>query len=175
MQIKDLYQNRKANLVQKLTTVLSDLLKYGSMLQEIRSRKDVVSENKEIVKKGISAYFEKVASKIETARCQMMDDVDAASSEDLNKLEILGNTIQTHVHTMKEYISQMRNDDIGEKILFIFYGTCAISDTMPPKCQNVSFSGIAKYSEGTLDSMLTKKLSGYVWNSPVDVKLLEKD
>jgi hypothetical protein len=70
--ISDLFQNKKEKFEQKPTTVLSELPKYESKLQEIRNRKDLVSENKEIVKKEIGEYFEKVASKIETARRQMV-------------------------------------------------------------------------------------------------------
>jgi hypothetical protein len=54
------------------------------------------------VKKEIGAYFEKVASKFQTVRRQIKDDLDATSSEDLNYLDVLENIMHTHLETMKE-------------------------------------------------------------------------
>lgn len=56
MGIGDLFQNKKEKLEQKLTTVLAELPKYESKLQEIRGRKEMVSENKEIAKKEICIF-----------------------------------------------------------------------------------------------------------------------
>lgn len=73
---------------------------------------------------------------------------------------------------MREYMVNIQNEDLQEKMAFIFYTACALDDNMPHPTP-LSVPGMLKYSEGRFDKAMVKTLSGRVFNSTENIKLLE--
>lgn len=71
-------------------------------------------------------------------------------------------------------MSNFQNEDLQEKIAFIFYTHCS-TDDIPKECPTFSSPGILEYSEGCLERTLMCRIAGGVWKSPKNSKLLEKE
>lgn len=170
--IAELFRLKKEKLEQKLSTVRSELPKYESELEMIRRRQMEVSKNKDIVKKGIGDYFDKAISTINASRHQLLKSVDEKTSADINILKDKENSLQSYVQNMREYVVNIQNDDLQEKIAFIFYSACALDDNMPHPTP-LLIPKMLQYSEGRFDKAMVKTLSGRVFHSTENIKLLD--
>lgn len=74
---------------------------------------------------------------------------------------------------MREYMVNFQNENLQEKIVFIFYTACEIDNDMPQP-NSSSIPGLIKYFVGRFDKALVKAVSGCLFDSAENSKLLEK-
>lgn len=172
IEIGKFFRFKKEKLEQKLSFVRSELPKYESELENVRRCQMEVSENKEIVKKEIDDYFERVISTLDASRHQLLKHVDEKTSAVHSLLQDKENTLQSYAQNMREYMVNIQNKDLREKIAFIFYTSCELDDFMPQSI-SLSIPGKIKYSEGRFDETIAKTFSGRLFNCTENIKLLE--
>lgn len=131
-------------------------------------------QHKESTIKAIDDYFKKAILTLNWFKQELLDNVDAKTSADIKMLIDQENTLQTYIQNMREYMVNFQNEDLQEKIAFIFYTLCS-TDDIPKECPSFSSPGILKYSEGCLEKNVMSRISGNVWKSPKSFKLLEKE
>lgn len=95
------------------------------------------------------------------------------TSEDIDLLKDKEKILQSCVQNMQEYMVNFQNENFQEKIVFIFYTACEIDNDMPQSISS-SIPGIIKYLEGRFDKALVKAVSGRLFDSAENSKLLEK-
>lgn len=152
-------------LEQKLSAVLSELPKYESELENVRVRQKIVSENNDTVKNEIVAYFKKLFSTLDASKHRLLNSVDLKTKADLNILKNQENDVQNYIQTMQEYMANIQNDDLQERISFILYNIRVTDNTFPRIFQQCSVPGMMKYSDGHLDKVLVQTITGRVYNS----------
>lgn len=172
--IAKLFQIKKEKLEQKLTNFCSELPKYESELEKVKGRQNDVPQHKESTIKAIDDYFKRAISTLNGLKQELLDNVDAKTSADINVLKDQQNTLQNYIKNIREYMSNFQNEDLQEKIAFIFYTHCSIDD-IPKECPTFSSPGILEYSEGCLERTLMCRIAGGVWKSPKNSKLLERE
>lgn len=124
--------------------------------------------------KAIDLYFKRAITTIDDFKQQLLNNVDAKTLTDINVLKDQENTLQTYIQNMQEYIVNFQNEDLQEKLAFIFY-THGSTDDIPKECPSLSSPGILKYSEGCLEKSFLRRISGNLWKSPKNSKLLKKE
>lgn len=171
--IVQLFQDKKEKLEQKLSAGRSELSKYESKLKRVRMRQQDVTENKDVVKKEIMAYFDKIFTTLDASKQQLLKSVDVKTLADLNILKSHENILQGDIQYMRKYMENVQNENLQEKIAFFFYTVCATEDTFPKLIPSFSIPGRIKYSMGIFDKALVTTLSGRVFNCTGNIKLLE--
>lgn len=73
---------------------------------------------------------------------------------------------------MWEYMVKIKNKDLWEKIVFIFYIFCELDDFMLYLILLLIFGKI-KYFEGCFDKIIVKILFGWLFNCIENIKLFE--
>lgn len=172
--IAELFQIKKEKLEQKLITFCSELQKYESELEKVKGRQNDVPQHKESTMKAIDDYFKRTISTFSGLKQELLDNVDAKTSADINVPKDQQNTLQNYIKNIREYMSNFQNEDLQEKIAFIFYTHCS-TDDIPKECPSFSSPGMLKYSEGCLEKSFMRRISGNLWKSPKNSKLLKKE
>lgn len=162
LQFRNFFQIKKKKLEQKLITVCSELPKYESELEKVKGRQNEVPQHKESTIKAIDDYFKRAISTFNGLKQELLDNVDAKTSADINVLKDQQNTLQNYIKNIREYMSNFQNEDLQEKIVFIFYTHCS-TDDIPKECPSFSSPGILKYSEGCLEKNFMRRISGNLW------------
>lgn len=175
IEFTQLFQYRKEKLEEKLSKVRSEIPKYKSNLEKVRQRQKEVYENKDMLKKEIEYHYESVVSSLDASKQQLLKSVDVKTSGDLSLLKDQENDLQTYIKNMLEYIVNIQNEDLQEKLSFILYSTCSTDDIIPQKCPSFSSPGILTYSKDCIEKYLMRKISGFVCKSPKNTNLLQKD
>lgn len=169
-----LFEVKKAKMKQKLSTVVSELPKYESMLAKVEGMKKTVVKNKDVVKKEINSHFELTISFLTSCKEKLLKSVDVKTSDDLNLLNHQVNDLQTYIQNMVEYKANFQNEDLQERLLFILYGVCSTNDIIPEKCPPFINPGILKYLEGCLENPFMHKISGDICKRFENTKLLRE-
>lgn len=175
IEFTQLFQYRKEKLEEKLSKVRSEIPNYESNLEKVRQRQKEVYENKDMLKKEIEYHYESVVSSLDASKQQLLKSVDVKTSGDLSLLKDQENDLQTYIKNMLEYIVNIQNEDLQEKLSFILYSTCSTDDIIPQKCPSFSSPGILTYSKDCIEKYLMRKISGFVCKSPKNTNLLQKD
>lgn len=76
---------------------------------------------------------------------------------------------------MQEYMANIQNEDLQERISFILYNIRVTDNTFPRIFQPCSVPGMMKYSDGRLDKVLVQTITGRVYNGTENTKLLDTD
>lgn len=170
--IVQLFHFKKGKFEQNLSTVRFTLPKYKSELEIVRSRQMEIFKNKDTVEKEIDGYFNSVISTLDASRHQLLKSVNEKTLVDIDLLKDKEKILQSCVQNMQDYMGNIQNDDLQEKMAFIFYTACALDDNMPHTIP-LSIPGLIKYSEGRFDKAMVKTLSGRVFNCAENIKLLQ--
>lgn len=170
--IVQLFQDKKEKLEQKLSAGRSELTKYESKLKRVRRRQQDVTENKDVVKKEIIAYFDRIFTTLDASKQQLLNSVDVKTLEDLNILKGHEKSLQSDIQYMRKYMENVQNENLQERIAFFFYTVCATEDTFPKLIPSFSIPGRIEYSMGCFDKALVTTLSGRVLNCTGNIKLL---
>lgn len=175
IEFTQLFQYRKEKLEQKLSKVRSELPKYESELEKVRKRTREVPENTDIMKKEIDYHFESAISFLDASKQHMLKIVEEKTVANLCLLKEQENNLQTYIKNMLEYIDNIQNEDLQERISFILSGVCSTDDIIPERCPSFSSPRILTYVKGCLQKSLIHKISGDIFESHINTKLLKKE
>lgn len=174
IEITQLFQIKIKKLEEKLDVVRSEHPKFESKLEKVKGRQNVLSENKDNMKKEVDVHFERVISSLIAYKQQLLTSIDVKTLEDFNLLKGQENFLQTSIQNMIEYMSNIQAEDVQERMAFIMYSPCSTADILPEGCPPFLGPGILKYSEGCLEKSLIQKISGSICKSLEDTTLLKK-
>lgn len=111
IEFSQLFEVKKEKMEQKLSTVVSELPKYESMLAKVEEMKKTVVKNKDVVKKEIGSHFELTISFLTSCKEKLLKSVDVKTSDDLNLLNSQVNDLQAYIQNMVEYKANFQNED----------------------------------------------------------------